>query len=82
MPGPGAGTGLPVTTGSWKRGDCPLRFVERLGSLDLLGDGIPVGGYGGMSNMVTGLVNMEISHSDRSMGTLIAVQGRTGAAFR
>ncbi|MET3922860.1 acyl-CoA dehydrogenase family protein [Arthrobacter sp. UYEF20] len=71
---------LPVITGYWERGEYPLHLVKRLGELDLLRDGIPVQGFAPMSTMASGLVNMEISRGDGSIGTVIAVQG--GLALR
>jgi glutaryl-CoA dehydrogenase len=71
---------LPVITGYWERGEYPLHLLKRLGELDLLRDGIPVEGFAPMTKMAAGLVNMEISRGDGSMGTVIAVQG--GLALR
>ena len=71
---------LPVITGYWERGEYPLHLLKRLGELDLLRDGIPVEGFAPMSTMAAGLVNMEISRGDGSIGTIIAVQG--GLALR
>lgn len=71
---------LPVITGYWERGEYPLHLLRRLGELDLLRDGIPVQGFSPMSTMAAGLVNMEISRGDGSMGTVIGVQG--GLALR
>lgn len=71
---------LPVITGYWERAEYPLHLLRRLGELDLLRDGIPVQGFSPMSTMAAGLVNMEISRGDGSMGTVIGVQG--GLALR
>lgn len=71
---------LPVIDGYWERADYPLHLVQRLGDLDLLRDGVAVDGYAPMSKMAAGLVNMEISRGDGSIGTVIGVQG--GLAMR
>lgn len=71
---------LPIIDGYWERGDYPLHLIARLGELDLLRDGVPVEGFAPMSTMAAGLVNMEISRGDGSIGTIIAVQG--GLALR
>lgn len=71
---------LPVIDGHWDRAEYPLHLVHRLGELDLLRDGIDVPGFAPMSRMAAGLVNMEVSRGDGSMGTVIAVQG--GLALR
>ncbi|WP_026555674.1 acyl-CoA dehydrogenase family protein [Arthrobacter sp. 35W] len=71
---------LPVIAGYWERAEYPLHLLKRLGELDLLRDGIDVDGFPAMSKMAAGLVNMEISRGDGSVGTIIAVQG--GLALR
>lgn len=71
---------LPVISGYWERAEYPLHLVKRLGELDLLRDGTPVDGFAPMSPMAAGLVNMEISRGDGSVGTIIGVQG--GLALR
>lgn len=71
---------LPVIPGYWERGEYPLHLLKRLGELDLLRDGVSVEGFARMSKLAAGLVNMEISRGDGSLGTIIAVQG--GLALR
>lgn len=71
---------LPVIDGYWDKADYPLHLLRRLGELDLLRDGVDVDGFAPMSKMAAGLVNMEISRGDGSVGTMIAVQG--GLALR
>jgi len=51
-----------------------------MGDLNLLADGIEVEGLEPMSPLAAGLVNMEVSRGDGSLGTVIAVQG--GLALR
>ena len=60
---------------AWDRADYPLHLVRRLGELDLLTDGVAGEGLTPMSPLAAGLVNMEISRGDGSMGTVVAVQG-------
>lgn len=71
---------LPVISEYWNRGDYPVHLIRRLGDLDLLRDGIDVDGFEPMSKMAAGLVNMEISRGDGSIGTVVGVQG--GLALR
>ena len=65
---------------AWDKAEYPLHLVRRLGELDLLTDGVEGPGLSVMSPLAAGLVNMEISRGDGSMGTVIAVQG--GLALR
>jgi glutaryl-CoA dehydrogenase len=65
---------------AWEKAEYPLHLVRRLGQLDLLTDGVEGPGLAPMSPLAAGLVNMEISRGDGSMGTVIAVQG--GLALR
>ncbi len=71
---------LPQMNDYWDRADYPLHLVRRMGELNLLADGIAVPGLEPMSPMAAGLVNMEVSRIDGSLGTVIAVQG--GLALR
>ncbi len=65
---------------AWDRGDYPLDLATRLGELDLFNDGIDHPGLTRFSPLAAGLVNMEVSRGDGSLGTIIAVQG--GLALR
>ena len=65
---------------AWDRAEYPLHLARRLGELDLLTDGVVGEGLTPMSPLAAGLVNMEISRGDGSMGTVVAVQG--GLALR
>ncbi|WP_420120245.1 acyl-CoA dehydrogenase family protein [Nakamurella sp.] len=65
---------------AWDAGEYPVHLARRLGRLDLLTDGVAGPGLTPMSPLAAGLVNMEISRGDGSMGTVIAVQG--GLALR
>ena len=71
---------LDELTVAWDKGEYPLHLVRRLGELDLLTDGVEGAGLTAMSPLAAGLINMEISRGDGSMGTVIAVQG--GLALR
>ncbi|WP_233195402.1 acyl-CoA dehydrogenase family protein [Cryobacterium sp. M91] len=65
---------------AWDKAEYPLHLARRLGALDLLTDGVEGPGLTPMSPLAAGLVNMEISRGDGSMGTVVAVQG--GLALR
>lgn len=65
---------------AWDKAEYPLHLARRLGDLDLLTDGVTGPGLTTMSPLAAGLVNMEISRGDGSMGTVVAVQG--GLALR
>ena len=71
---------LDEVTEAWDKAEYPLHLVRRLGELDLLTDGVVGPGLTPMSPLAAGLVNMEISRGDGSMGTVVAVQG--GLALR
>jgi len=65
---------------AWDKAEYPLHLARKLGELDLLTDGVVGPGLTPMSPLAAGLVNMEISRGDGSMGTVVAVQG--GLALR
>ncbi|TDW30248.1 acyl-CoA dehydrogenase family protein [Cryobacterium psychrophilum] len=71
---------LDELTEAWDKGEYPLHLARRLGELDLLTDAVEGPGLTPMSALAAGLVNMEISRGDGSMGTVVAVQG--GLALR
>ena len=71
---------LPIISDYWDRADYPLHLIKRLGDLDLLRDGIDADGFEPMSRMAAGLVTMELSRGDGSIGTVVGVQG--GLALR
>jgi glutaryl-CoA dehydrogenase len=66
--------------GLWDRGEYDLDLARRMGELDLYNDGLVHDGLGYSSPLAAGLVNMEISRGDGSLGTILAVQG--GLALR
>ncbi|BDV29868.1 acyl-CoA dehydrogenase family protein [Microbacterium terricola] len=71
---------VPEVDEYWDRGDYNLAFARRMGELDLFADGIQHEGLTALSPLAAGLINMEISRGDGSMGTILAVQG--GLALR
>ena len=71
---------VPQMNDYWDRAEYPLHLVKRMGELELLSDGLHVPGQEPMSPLAAGLVNMEVSRGDGSLGTVIAVQG--GLAMR
>jgi glutaryl-CoA dehydrogenase len=71
---------LPVMPGHWERAEMPLELIRRLGELGLVGDGIEGYGCPPMSPLAAGLIQMELSRGDGSLGTLLGVQA--GLAMR
>ena len=65
---------------AWDAADYPLDIARRFGELDLLNDGIDHPRLTRFSPLAAGLVNMEVSRGDGSLGTVLAVQG--GLALR
>lgn len=76
---------VPQMNDYWERAEFPAHLAKRMGDLNLLADGIDVEGLDQLSPLGAGLVNMEVSRGDGSLGTVIAVQGglvlRTIALF-
>jgi glutaryl-CoA dehydrogenase len=70
----------PVIDEYWNNSDYPLDLATRLGELDLLRDGLTLERHPEMSVLAAGLVNMELSRADGSVGTIAAVQA--GLALR
>lgn len=65
---------------AWDTGSYPLDIAMRAGELDLFNDGIVHPDLTRFSPLAAGLVNMEMSRGDGSLGTVLAVQG--GLALR
>ena len=65
---------------AWDAADYPIDLAMRMGELDLFNDGIEHPELTRFSPLAAGLVNMEISRGDGSLGTVVAVQG--GLALR
>ena len=70
----------PTMRAAWDRAEYPLEVARRIGELDLTGDGIEHPDITHFSPLAAGLVNMEVSRGDGSLGTILAVQG--GLALR
>lgn len=64
----------PHVNEAWEKAEYRIDLVERMGELDLLVDGIDIPGHRRMSRLAAGLVYMEISRADASLGTALAVQ--------
>ncbi len=71
---------LPRLNECWDAGEYPTDLIGRLGELDLLTDGLEIPAHRALSPLGAGLVNMEMSRIDGSVGTMIGVQG--GLALR
>jgi glutaryl-CoA dehydrogenase len=71
---------LPVIGGYWERAEFPWPLVRRLGELGLVGDGLEGYGCPPMDPFSAGLVQMELSRGDGSLGTFLGVQA--GLAMR
>ena len=70
----------PRMAAAWDTAEYPLDLVRQLGELALLTDGVSHPLLSTVSPLAAGLVNMEISRGDGSLGTVIAVQA--GLALR
>lgn len=64
----------------WDAATYPVDLARRMGELELYTDGIDHPDLPPSSPLAAGLVNMEISRGDGSLGTIVAVQG--GLALR
>lgn len=71
---------IPVIGGYWERAEFPWPLVNRLGELELVGDGLAGYGCPAMDPFSAGLVQMELSRGDGSLGTFLGVQA--GLAMR
>ena len=65
---------LPVIGDYWERADFPFELVRKLGTLGVVGDGIDGYGCAPMTPVAAGLVHMELSRGDGSLGTFLGVQ--------
>src|SRR6266545_3157571 len=65
---------LPIINGYWERAEFPWPLIEKLAKLNIVGDGISGYGCPPMSPIATGLVHMELSRGDGSLGTFVGVQ--------
>jgi glutaryl-CoA dehydrogenase len=71
---------LPAMPGHWERAEVPLDLAHRLGELGLVGDGIEGYGCPPMTTVAAGVIQMELSRGDGSLGILLGVQA--GLAMR
>jgi glutaryl-CoA dehydrogenase len=65
---------LPVINGYWERAEFPWPLVEKLAGLGVVGDGIVGYGCPDLDPMSVGLIYMELSRGDGSLGTFVGVQ--------
>jgi glutaryl-CoA dehydrogenase len=66
---------LPVIGGYWERAELPWPLIRRLGELGIVGEEIEGYGCPGLDPIASGLVQMELSRGDGSLGTFLGVQG-------
>jgi glutaryl-CoA dehydrogenase len=71
---------LPVINGYWERAEFPWPLVAKLAKLGVVGDGIQGYGCPPLDPLSRGLVYMELSRGDGSLGTFVGVQA--GLAMR
>lgn len=64
---------LPVMPDYWDRAQFPFELVEKLAPLGLIGDGLSGYGIPEMSPIAAGLIHMELSRCDGSLGTFVGV---------
>src|SRR2546422_7896575 len=60
---------LPVINDYWERAEVPWPLLEKLGRLELIGEGIQGYGCPPMDAMSAGLITMELHRGDGSLGT-------------
>jgi glutaryl-CoA dehydrogenase len=65
---------LPVIADYWDRAEFPFPLVDKMATLDIVGDGIDGYGCPAMSPLAAGLVHMEINRGDGSLGAFLAIQ--------
>jgi glutaryl-CoA dehydrogenase len=71
---------LPVIGDYWERAEFPLDLARRMGELGLIGDGLEGHGCPPMTPLAAGLIQMELSRGDGSLGVFAGVQA--GLAMR
>jgi len=62
---------LPVIGDYWERAEFPVELVAKMAVLGIVGDGIEGYGCPPMSPIASGLINMELSRGDGSLGTFL-----------
>ena len=65
---------LPVIGGYWERAEMPWPLIRRLAELGIVGEDIRGYGCPGLDPISSGLVHMELSRGDGSLGTFLGVQ--------
>ncbi len=65
---------LPVIGDYWERAEFPFELIDGMAKLGIVGDGIEGYGCPAMSPVASGLINMELSRGDGSLGTFLGVQ--------
>jgi glutaryl-CoA dehydrogenase len=65
---------LPVINGYWERAEFPWPLVAKLAKLGVVGDGIEGYGCPPLDPLSLGLIYMELSRGDGSLGTFVGVQ--------
>jgi glutaryl-CoA dehydrogenase len=65
---------LPVINGYWERAEFPWPLVRKMAGLGIVGDGIEGYGCPPVDPLSAGLVHMELSRGDGSLGTFLGVQ--------
>src|SRR5689334_10699677 len=65
---------LPEIGGYWERAEIPWPLIRRLGELGVVGEDIKGYGCPGLDPIAAGLVHMELSRGDGSLGTFLGVQ--------
>ena len=64
---------IPVINDYWEHAEFPFELVEKLAKIGIIGDGIEGYGCAPMGPIAAGLVNMELSRGDASIGTFYGV---------
>jgi len=65
----------PVIIDYWEKAEFPWPLIEKLGPVGIIGDGIVGYGCPDMDPMSAGLIAMEMTRGDGSMGTFLVVHG-------
>jgi glutaryl-CoA dehydrogenase len=65
---------LPVIGSYWERAEMPWPLIQRLGELGIVGEDIEGYGCPGLDPITCGLIHMELSRGDGSLGTFLGVQ--------
>lgn len=65
---------LPNINGYWEKAEFPWPLVEKLAAVGIVGDGIEGYGCPPMDPLSAGLVTMELSRGDGSIGVFVGVQ--------